>query len=144
MFIAYKQWDAPWERENIGPEMALLGRAIKARLVNAGDEGLPAWAENVLSAFEAENPTFDRYTGLTAEWAEEEAAFNAASKEAALKKHEEKVSSRAAAIEAACKSEDWEALVSLRVESVELPERAIKARMRLVWGRGDKAVGVVK
>lgn len=140
-------WIHPVDRNDAPAEIKLLGQAWQAIMAASGgwqeaDRDAPQWAEDVLAAFEAQHPGFNRAECMTPAWLEEKKAAYAAyyaSKEAEKK-------ARAATVQAAVDACDLDTLVHLKVEKVEVKSKIMRNELMvlgaLVWGRGDKAIGI--
>lgn len=138
-------WIHPTERDDASDELKILGRAWAAHLSALGgygenDSPVPQWAQDVFAAFAAKHPGFEPWDCMTPEWLEEKKRsyeqFYSAQREAR--------EMRAESIRASVSAKDWSTLVAMSAEQRELPDipDSRQARLRIIWGRGNKAVGV--
>lgn len=136
-------WIHPVDREDAPAEIKLLGKAWLAVMMAQGAYGeeaspVPAWAEEVFAAAEAAlglGP-IDRAECMTAAWqAEKNAAYQAANEaRQAAKAHREKLVAELVA------ARDVAGLIKAEVTRMEMGEFGL--RTRLLYGRGDKVIGI--
>lgn len=140
-------WIHPVDRDDAPAEIKLLGQAWQAIMAASGgwqeeDRAAPQWAEDIFAAFEAQHPGFNRAECMIPAWLDEKktaCAAHYASKES-------EKAARAATVQAAVDACDLDTLVHLKVERVEVKSEVLRNKLTvlnaLVWGRGDKAIGI--